>query len=310
MASTPKISIGIPVYNEGSHIGETLGAISAQTFGDFEAIISDNASTDATGEICRDHCTQDSRFRYMRNRDNLGIKVNFNQIFQFTQGEYFKWWAADDLGAPTLLESGVDVLERDPRAVLAFSEAHSFEDDPAIPVLEPSSGLIPTMDGERTSRFRQVMQLLAQRPELAPVLLAAVMRASAIAATPLMGRYPASDLPFIARMALAGRLLSTGRTELFLRHRQGSGGQIDTMGDYEAMIAANKSARRPLASWIWARWRFAEATGMVLSSGFPLTERLALAKIVGEVAALRVRGWVGRQVPALPGLLPAGTTRD
>ena len=150
------------------------------------------------------------------------------------------------------------------------------------------------------------MQLLAHRPELAPVLLAAVMRTSAIAATPLMGRYPASDIAFIARMALAGRLLSTGKTELFLRHRQGSGGQIDTMGDYEAMIAANKPAQRPLAPWIWARWRFFEATGMVLHSGFPLSERLALAKIVGEVAALRGRGWLGRQVPDLPGLLPVG----
>ncbi len=310
MASTPKLSIGIPVYNEGSHIGETLGAISAQTFDDFEAIISDNASTDATGEICRDHCTQDSRFRYMRNRENFGIKANFNQIFQFTQGEYFKWWAADDLGAPTLIESGIDVLERDPRAVLAFSEAHFFEDDPAIPVLDPSSGLIPTMDGERTSRFRQAMQLLAQRPELTPVLLSAVMRASAMAATPLQGRYPASDITFIARMALAGRLLPTGKTELFLRSCPGSGGHLDTMGDYEAMIAANKPGRRPLVPWIWARWRFVEAAEMVLRSGFPLNERLALAKIVGETAAFRGRGWIERQVPGLGALQPPQLTEN
>ena len=153
MASTPKISIGIPVYNEGSHIGETLGAISAQTFGDFEAIISDNASTDATGEICRDHYTQDSRFRYVRNRENFGIKANFNQIFQFAQGEYFKWWPADDLGARTLLESGIDVLERDPRAVLAFSEALFFEDDPAIPCWNGALGSSPPWTANERHAF-------------------------------------------------------------------------------------------------------------------------------------------------------------
>lgn len=299
MRSSPRLSVGVPVYNEAGHVAETLAAISAQTFGDFEVIVSDNASTDGTEQICRDHCAQDSRFRYMRNRKNLGIKANFNQIFRFTQGRYFKWWAADDLGAKTLLESGVGVLEENPAAVLAFSGALFFEEEPANEVRRATSGLIPTMDGDRVSRFGQVMHLLAKRPEFAPVLLSATMRASAVAATPMQGRYPASDLPFIARLALAGSLVPTGRTELYLRDRRGSGGQIDTMGDYRAMIAANKPERRPLIPWIWARWRFIEATTMVLRSDFPFQERLALAGVVAEVTSLRGRGWLKRQLPRL-----------
>ena len=155
--SSPQVSIGIPVYNEEEHLQEILATISAQTLGDFEAIISDNASTDATEQICREHCAHDSRFTYMCNRKNIGITANFNQVFEFSRGEYFKWWAADDLGAPTLVESCVDLLERDPGAVLAFGEGHFFKDDPTIPIGEPSQELMPAMDGDRRSRFRAAM---------------------------------------------------------------------------------------------------------------------------------------------------------
>lgn len=305
MMSSPHVSIGILVYNEEEHLQETLATISAQTLGDFEAIISDNASTDATEQICEEHCARDSRFTYTRNRKNIGITANFNQVFQFTRGEYFKWWAADDLGAPTLVESCVNLLERDPGAVLAFGEGHFFKDDPTIPIGEPSRQLMPAMDGDRRSRFRAAMLVMAERPELTPLLLAAVMRSSVLAVTPLPGRFPASGIPFAARLAIAGRFLSTGKAELFLRHRVGSAGQIDTMGDYEAMIAASNLERRPLVPWIWARWRFVEFADMVLRSNLPLSERLAFTKIVGEITALRGRGWASRQAPSLAGLSQA-----
>jgi glycosyltransferase involved in cell wall biosynthesis len=86
-----------------------LDAILAQTFADFELIISDNASTDRTREICRAYAGKDSRLRYFRHEKNLGAG-----------GEYFKWAAHDDLIAPAFLEKCVEILDRHPEIVLCF----------------------------------------------------------------------------------------------------------------------------------------------------------------------------------------------
>jgi glycosyltransferase involved in cell wall biosynthesis len=59
--ATPPISIGMPVYNGERYLPEALDSTLAQTFGDFELIICDNASTDRTEEICRDYAARDRR---------------------------------------------------------------------------------------------------------------------------------------------------------------------------------------------------------------------------------------------------------
>ncbi|MCI0563749.1 MAG: glycosyltransferase, partial [Nitrososphaera sp.] len=68
----PQVSVGMPVYNGERYVKAALDAVLAQTFRDFELIISDNASTDATGEICREYAARDPRIRYSRNDENIG----------------------------------------------------------------------------------------------------------------------------------------------------------------------------------------------------------------------------------------------
>ena len=65
----PRVSIGIPVYNGEKYLAETLDSLQAQTLEDFEIVISDNASTDRTAEICRAYKALDSRILYFRNPD-------------------------------------------------------------------------------------------------------------------------------------------------------------------------------------------------------------------------------------------------
>jgi glycosyltransferase involved in cell wall biosynthesis len=60
----PTVSVGMPVYNGERYLEEALQSILTQTFEDFELIISDNASTDRTGEICRAYAEKDDRIRY------------------------------------------------------------------------------------------------------------------------------------------------------------------------------------------------------------------------------------------------------
>ena len=53
MSTSPRLTIGLPVYNGEKYVAESLEALLGQSFTDFELIISDNASTDSTGDICR-----------------------------------------------------------------------------------------------------------------------------------------------------------------------------------------------------------------------------------------------------------------
>ena len=102
----PRVSLGMPVYNAQRFLREVLDSILAQTFTDFELIISDNGSTDATESICREYAARDPRVLYYPNdRVNHGPAWNYNRTEALARGEYFKWAAADDLLAPTLLEN-------------------------------------------------------------------------------------------------------------------------------------------------------------------------------------------------------------
>ena len=78
----PRVSVGMPVYNGERYVKAALDAVLAQTFRDFELIISDNASTDATGEICREYAARDPRIRYSRNNENIGAARNGNRTIQ------------------------------------------------------------------------------------------------------------------------------------------------------------------------------------------------------------------------------------
>lgn len=95
--NTPKVSIGMPVYNGENFIKEALDSLLAQTFTDFELIISDNASTDETEAICQDYAAKDMRIRYIRQTENRGAIANFKFVLDEAVGEYFMWAAADDI---------------------------------------------------------------------------------------------------------------------------------------------------------------------------------------------------------------------
>src|SRR3990172_11630910 len=114
----PKVSVGMPVYNAERYLEEALASILAQSFDDFELVISDNASTDRTAEICRAYADKDERIRYFRMRQNYGVIDNFNSVFRLSGGEYFKWAASDDVCERDYLRKAVDVLDRDPSIVL------------------------------------------------------------------------------------------------------------------------------------------------------------------------------------------------
>lgn len=118
--SRPLVSIGVPVFNGEKVLRGALDSILAQTYGNLEIVICDNASTDATEEICREYASRDNRVRYLRNPANIGCNPNFWRTVEMSTGELFMWGAVDDVKPPTTVASCVEALLRNPQAVLAY----------------------------------------------------------------------------------------------------------------------------------------------------------------------------------------------
>jgi glycosyltransferase involved in cell wall biosynthesis len=98
LKSYPLVTIGLPVYNGEKYLSLALDSLLAQTFTDFELVISDNYSTDGTEKICKEYAKKDERIKYYRQSENIGIFKNF--LFVKNKGvksKYFMWAAHDDL---------------------------------------------------------------------------------------------------------------------------------------------------------------------------------------------------------------------
>ena len=92
-------------------------------------MISDNASTDATEEICRAYAQDDDRIRYFRNRRGTrGVIRNFNNVFRLSNGPYFKWAAGDDVCGRDYLLRAVQILDRDPSVVLVWAKTVGIDE--------------------------------------------------------------------------------------------------------------------------------------------------------------------------------------
>lgn len=118
---SPRVSIGVPVYNGGAYIEVALRSLLAQTFEDLEVVISDNASTDATEEICRRIMTEDPRVRYDRSPRNRGLVWNHRRVLEMATGEYFMFAPHDDWFAPEYVERAVQALDSDPEVTFAHA---------------------------------------------------------------------------------------------------------------------------------------------------------------------------------------------
>ena len=108
---SPRLSIGMPVYNGELFIQQAIESILAQTFTDFELIISDNASTDSTQEICQNFSKKDNRIRIFKQDKNIRTHRNFIFVLKQAKGKYFAWAAVDDYLDKDFMEKNLKVLE-------------------------------------------------------------------------------------------------------------------------------------------------------------------------------------------------------
>ena len=221
MNTTPLVSVGLFVYNGERFIEEALQSILNQTFTDFELIISDNASTDRTGEIAQAYAKRDDRIRYYRNEKNIGAGWNARRVYELATGKYFRWATADDLLEPDLLRRCVEILENDPDCVVAHARTKEVDENGSF--IKNYVQPMRTDYDDPVARFREMMLFGGDRC----YQIYGVMRMSALRQIPPQGIYVNADGVLLARMSLLGRFYEVPEY-LFInrRHRGQSGASL------------------------------------------------------------------------------------
>ncbi len=269
--SQPLVSLGMPVYNGENFLESTLDSLLAQTFTDFELIITDNASTDSTQEICERYAAQDKRIRYIRNSSNLGAARNYNLTFELASGEYFKWVAHDDPLAPTCLEECVQLLDNQPDAIMCYPKTILIdENDELIEYHEDNYNLLSPHAHQRLNTYFHETSAWCH-----PVF--GLMRSSILANTSLIGNYASSDKTLLAEISLWGKCYEVSNFLAYRRlHPQNS---TEANRSDEAMAAwFDPHARR---SFLTPRWRrFIEHLKSIHRAKLTVGEKLKCYRVV------------------------------
>ena len=261
MNSQPLVSIGLPVYNGELFLKEAIDSLLKQSFTNFEIVISDNASTDRTEQICKDYSKQDKRIRYYRSPQNKGAAWNFNRTFELATGQYFKWAAHDDFCAPTYLESCIKVLDSDPSIVLCHAETVLIDEESQKLQFKPSLDCFVNKAGKTFRKQDHSKYLDADEPHKRYTdLLFSVrwcfevfglIRTSTLKQTSLIGPYYGSDKVLLAELSLLGRFAKVPEELFFRRCQMRQSSMIDLALDRELWIASalvNRSFASPRLS--------------------------------------------------------------
>jgi glycosyltransferase involved in cell wall biosynthesis len=195
---TSAVSVGLPVFNGARYLAEAVDSLLAQTFEDFEIVISDNGSTDETEEICRSYAARDSRIRYVRSDVNRGLLWNFRRVLELAQSPYFKWMAHDDRCAPEFLRRCLEELDGDPGLVLCAPATVDTDADGAP--LRTYRWAMRTESADVRERFHDIIRERLAHPFFG------VMRTAAARDLDLRKPCLAFDKLVLTELVLRGRL--------------------------------------------------------------------------------------------------------
>lgn len=247
----PRVSVGMPVYNSERYLEEAVESLLVQSFDDFELVISDNASTDRTEEICRAYASKDDRINYFRMRQNYGPIHNFNNVFRLSAGEYFKWAAGDDVCGPDYLLRAVEALDEDPSTVLVWAKTVGIDEGGRrLPLAEEVSDLNSpdsVHSPDPTVRFRRLLRNIwwVDGP------FYGVMRAGALAGTRwLHPRHMSGDQILLTELSLRGRFYEIPEEMFFSRVHAGKTSMRQrTLRERTRLVHQTKPGRGPIGWW-------------------------------------------------------------
>ena len=219
-----KISLGLPVYNGENYLVNSLDSILAQTFEDFELIISDNGSTDRTEKICREYAKKDLRIKYFRFSTNRGATKNFNSTVDRARGPFFKRCSHDDELHPRYLEECLPLIENHSNVVLSHSRTMII--DSAGVILHKENYPLNVCHDDPLKRFDDIC---VEGHDC--ILVFGIYRTEVLRKSPMIKDYVGSDRVLLGHMALLGEIVESPKyffrrrhhieTSTFIDQRQG-----------------------------------------------------------------------------------------
>ncbi len=211
MSRSPRVTLGVPVYNGERYLAEALTALAQQDFEDIEIIVSDNASTDASEEICRAWVARDRRFRYERQTHNRGGQWNVNHLVDLARGREFKWAYCDDLCAPSFVSECVKALDvAGPDAVMAHTRVLTIDEDSKV-IEERDDSDLRLDSATAHERLYWFLKKLANQAEFGLIRTAALRRTAGV--QPYIG----SELLVVSELCMQGKLVGVPGQLLMLR---------------------------------------------------------------------------------------------
>jgi glycosyltransferase involved in cell wall biosynthesis len=200
----------MPVYNCEQYVAQAIESILAQSFQDFRLLISDNASTDGTPEICARYAALDSRVTCCRNDTNLGLSANFNLTFTRSDAKYFKWASGDDYCSMDLLQEACQILEADQTIVACYPKVVLVDAKGAE--LQTYADSLQLMDDDPVTRYVNVVSKIKRVHEDYGLIRSDVLRR-----TSLLAAHTRSDINLVAEISLYGKLYELQNTRMFRR---------------------------------------------------------------------------------------------
>jgi glycosyltransferase involved in cell wall biosynthesis len=288
MSPSPRVSVGLPVFNGANFIRRSIQSILAQDFADFELIIADNASTDETESICRELAASDARIRYCRNESNIGAAGNYNKVFELARGEYFKWAAHDDECHPAMLRRCVEALDRAPDSVTMVYPLAELIDEQGNR-LEAPLDRIECVDPRP---HRRLVRLLWSLNMCDPAF--GLYKSAHLKRTQVIGPFFGADYVLLGELAMLGEIREVD--EVLFRLRAHAKRSMKANAGTRARAAwYDPSAARQLfvmPNWERMVWELLKSA---LRSPLPLAERLKCClAIAGTHYWRRFRNAAGR----------------
>lgn len=196
----PRVSVGLPVYNGEPLVERALDTLQAQTVKDWELLVSDNGSTDATPDIVKARAKDDPRITYVRQPVNRGAALNFSTVVDGARAPVFKWISHDDEMAPTLLERLLELREQEPDAVLWYAPGRELDEAGELHDVLPDR--LPLTQTEPAERLRQLLTTY-----LGSSALFGIIDTRELRTTRLLDDFHSADVVLLAELALRGRFV-------------------------------------------------------------------------------------------------------
>jgi glycosyltransferase involved in cell wall biosynthesis len=199
VSSDTLVSIGLPVRNAGAALEGVIRSVLSQDHEHLELVISDNASTDDTEDVCRELAATDSRIVYHRQPENVGLLNNFVHAIRLGRGPCFRWIGDDDRLEPTYVSRCLEVM-RDSRLLLVTTGIAYTGPDGQIQTAAYDGTSLGSDDP--VERFVEMLGLL-NRSYLLIDPLYGLMRRERVAAIPRRNMLREDEV-FATNLALAG----------------------------------------------------------------------------------------------------------